>query len=40
MQRLLALEPNYVLAMTVRVYRSSPAVQRYLEGLRMAGAPQ
>ena len=39
MQRLLALEPNYVLAMTVRVYRPSPAIERYLEGLRMAGAP-
>ncbi|HXQ66639.1 MAG TPA: adenylate/guanylate cyclase domain-containing protein, partial [Alphaproteobacteria bacterium] len=39
MRRQLELQPNYTIAITARVYRPSPAVERYLEGLRLAGEP-
>ena len=39
MRRQLELQPNYTIAITARVYRPSPAVERYLEGLRLAGGP-
>ncbi|HKO09113.1 MAG TPA: CadC-family transcriptional regulator, partial [Alphaproteobacteria bacterium] len=39
MQRQLELQPNYTIAITARVYRPSSAVERYLEGLRLAGGP-
>ncbi len=39
MRRQLELQPNYTIAITARVYRPSLAVERYLEGLRLAGGP-